>query len=68
MKGTLGRPIEEHGLTTEPEKKFDRITRPATVEERKRHAAIREKVMQEFPPAEGAGRKDSPPGRWSSKG
>jgi hypothetical protein len=43
-------------------KEFKRIVRPATPEERARHAAIREQVMQEFPPAEGAGRKDSPPG------
>lgn len=44
------------------EKKFKRIERPATAEERARHAEIREKVMQEFPPLEGAGRQDSPPG------
>src|SRR6266446_9491367 len=43
-------------------KEFKRITRPATAEERKRHAEIREQVMREFPPAPGAGRKDSPPG------
>src|SRR5436190_23645828 len=43
-------------------KAFQRIIRPATVEERKRHAAIRAQVMQEFPPAPGAGRADSPPG------
>jgi len=43
-------------------KKFKRIVRPSTAEERKRHAEIREKVMQEFPPSPGAGRKDSPPG------
>jgi hypothetical protein len=42
--------------------KSKRIIRPATPEERKRHAEIREKVMQEFPPAPGAGRKESPPG------
>jgi hypothetical protein len=30
---------------------FKRITRPATPEEKKRHAEIRQKVMQEFPPA-----------------
>ncbi len=43
-------------------KAFKRIVRPATAEERQRHAEIRAKVMQEFPPAPGAGRKDSPPG------
>jgi predicted RNase H-like HicB family nuclease len=35
-------------------KPFDRIVRPATPEERQRHAEIREKAMQEFPPAENA--------------
>ena len=44
------------------EKKFKRIERPATVEERQRHVAIRAQVMQEFPPAPGAGRVQSPPG------
>jgi ribosome-binding protein aMBF1 (putative translation factor) len=44
------------------EKKFKRIERPATAEERARHAAIRQAAMQEFPPAEGSGRRDSPPG------
>lgn len=44
------------------EKTFKRIERPATEEERKRHAAIRQKIMQEFPPKEDAGRKESPPG------
>jgi hypothetical protein len=39
-----------------------RVFRPATVEERKRHAEIREKVMREFPPAQGSGQKGSPPG------
>ena len=43
-------------------KQFKRVIRPATAEERKRHAEIREKVMQEFPPSLGAGRRDSPPG------
>ncbi len=42
--------------------KFKRIIRPATAEERKRHADIRAKVVEEFPPAQGAGRQDSPPG------
>jgi hypothetical protein len=44
------------------EKKFKRIVRPATPEERKRHAEIRQMVMQEFPPAQDAGREESPPG------
>ncbi len=44
------------------DKDFQRIIRPATAEERRRHAEIREKVMQEFPPSPGARRKDSPPG------
>lgn len=44
------------------EKKFKRIVRPATAEERERHAAIRQATMQEFPPAEGSGRPESPPG------
>jgi len=44
------------------EKRFKRIERRATAEERERHAAIRQAVMQEFPPAEGAGRPEAPPG------
>jgi hypothetical protein len=44
------------------EKRFKRIVRPATAEERQRHAEIREKILEEFPPAEGAGRAISPPG------
>src|SRR5438128_969104 len=44
------------------ERRFKRIERPATAEERKRHAEIREKVMKEFPPAPGRGRQESPPG------
>ena len=43
-------------------KEFKRILRPATAEERQRHAEIREKLNEEFPPARGASRKDSPPG------
>ena len=43
-------------------KKFKRIVRPATEEERERHAAIRRTIVQEFPPAEGAKRPGSPPG------
>jgi hypothetical protein len=45
-----------------PERKFKRIVRPATNEEQRRHAEIRKKVLEEFPPAEGSGRKNSPPG------
>lgn len=37
-------------------KKFRRIIRTATAEERERHADIRKKVMEEFPPALSAGR------------
>jgi len=44
------------------EKRFKRIVRPATAEERERHATIRRAVRQEFPPAESAGRPESPPG------
>jgi len=44
------------------QRRFERIIRPATPEERARHAEIRKRVMQEFPPAEGAGRQESPPG------
>jgi hypothetical protein len=43
-------------------KPVQRIIRPATPEERKRHAEIRAKVMQEFPAAVDAGRNNSPPG------
>jgi hypothetical protein len=45
-----------------PEKRFKRIVRPATAEERQRHAAIRQTIVQEFPPAEEGGRPASPPG------
>jgi len=44
------------------EKRFKRIVRPATAEERKRHAAIRQAIVQEFPPVEGAERQASPVG------
>ncbi len=44
------------------EKKFKRLERPATAEEREHHAAIRQAVMREFPPAEGSGRRQSPLG------
>jgi len=43
-------------------KKSRRIVRSATDEERRRHAEIREKVMHEFPPSPGAGRRGSPRG------
>lgn len=39
-----------------------RIMRPATAEERERHAEIRAKVVEEFPPVQGCGKNDSPPG------
>lgn len=45
-----------------PEKKFKRIERPATAEERQRHAEIRQKIAREFPPAPDTGREESPPG------
>jgi hypothetical protein len=44
------------------EKKIKRVVRPATAEERERHAAIRQATVREFPPAEGGGRLESPPG------
>ncbi|HEY7427367.1 MAG TPA: helix-turn-helix transcriptional regulator [Gemmataceae bacterium] len=44
------------------EKKFKRIVRPATAEERERHAAIRQAIVREFPPVEGGGHLESPPG------
>ena len=43
-------------------KNIQRIMRPATPEERKRHATIRQQVMQEFPPAPGAEQAAAPPG------
>ena len=43
-------------------KAFKRIVRPATAEERVRHAEIRAQVMQEFPPAPDTGGRTSPPG------
>jgi hypothetical protein len=43
-------------------KQFQRIVRPVTAEERQRHADIRRKVQQEFPPATGAHRQEAPPG------
>jgi DNA-binding XRE family transcriptional regulator len=44
------------------EKRFKRIERPATAEERERHAAVRQAIMEEFPPVEGPGCPESPPG------
>jgi hypothetical protein len=44
------------------EKRFKRFVRPATAEERARHANIQQAIVQEYPPAEGAGRLESPPG------
>ncbi len=43
-------------------RRVQRVVRPATAEERRRHAELRDKVMQEFPPSEGVGPKPSPPG------
>jgi hypothetical protein len=43
-------------------KKFKRIIRPATAEERSRHEEIRRQVMEEFPPAAGSGRPAAPAG------
>ncbi len=43
-------------------KVMQRILRPATAEERKRHAEIRQQVVAEFPPIPGRGRQESPPG------
>jgi hypothetical protein len=42
--------------------KLKRIVRPATDEQRKRHAEIRAEVMQEIAAVVGAGRSESPPG------
>lgn len=44
------------------EKKFKRLIRPATAEERRRHDEIREKVMQEFPPCAGTSQIETPAG------
>ena len=40
---------------------FQRVVRPATAEEKRRHAAIRKKAVKEVPPT-GPGRRPSPPG------
>jgi DNA-binding phage protein len=42
--------------------KFKRLIRPATAQEKKRHAEIRKKILKEFPSAEDAGAEESPPG------
>jgi ribosome-binding protein aMBF1 (putative translation factor) len=44
------------------DKPFQRVHRPTTPEEQARHAAIREAVREEFPPAEESGPVVSPPG------
>jgi hypothetical protein len=44
------------------EKQFKRIVRPATADERRRHAEIRKTIVREFPPAADAGRAPTPPG------
>jgi hypothetical protein len=43
-------------------REFKRVLRPATDAERARHAEIRAKVAQDFPPIKSIGRKASPPG------
>jgi hypothetical protein len=43
------------------EREIKRIIRPATTDERQRHAAVRQTVVQEFPPA-ATGRIAPPPG------
>ncbi len=43
-------------------KKLNRIVRPATDAERKRHAEIRHIARQKLPPARGSQRAESPPG------
>ena len=48
-----------HGMA---KREFQRIVRPATPEERRRHAEIREQAMEEFPPSPDSGRNESPPG------
>jgi hypothetical protein len=45
-----------------PKREFKRILRSATDEERQRHDETRSKVMEEFPPAQSAHRRESPPG------
>jgi ribosome-binding protein aMBF1 (putative translation factor) len=44
------------------EKKFKRIVRPATADERERQAAVRQATVQEFLPVQGSERRESPPG------
>jgi ribosome-binding protein aMBF1 (putative translation factor) len=44
------------------QKKIKRIIRPATAEERRRHAEIRQEVLRDYPPSPRGGRRESPPG------
>ncbi len=44
------------------EKKITRIIRPATAEERTRHAEVRRQIEQEFPPKVDGDKHKSPPG------
>lgn len=44
------------------QKKIARIVCPATADERRRHAEIRDKVMREYPPSPHAAQRESPPG------
>jgi hypothetical protein len=53
---------EEGGDRDMAKREIHRIVRPATPEERRRHAEIRDQVMQEFPPRPDSGRSESPPG------
>jgi DNA-binding XRE family transcriptional regulator len=56
---TFARAAKDHHMSKKP---FKRIERPATAEERTRHADIRQRVLREFPPVKSSGRKESPPG------
>ena len=44
------------------ENKIARVIRPATAEERTRHADVRRRIEQEFPPKADADKHESPPG------
>ena len=44
------------------EQRFNQIVRLATAEEQERHAAIRQAIVKEYPPAEGTRRPESPLG------
>ena len=59
MRQGVARVAEDYPMA---QKKFQRIIRPETAEEHKRHAEIRRKVQQEFPPALGTHRQEAPPG------